>query len=202
MFDIQSTNTFRNSSKTYTIPKTQRFQVSNVSQNHSLYDIPKSNKSIHGTSLGFGERIDISYLTGKGNPGPDNYYPQPSWLKKFPMTIKNKIPDNHIQEKAKIPSPGNYNIITKSSTLPTTLKFRHNLYYDDEIKQKGHCISPQTYFPDIQCIKPNRYSSIKFTTNPRIANEMSKDQKSFPGIGQYNLPSVFDLTRKYKPCIN
>ena len=48
----------------------------------------------------------------------------------------------------------------------------------------------------------NRYKSIKFSTSQRDTTKEINSTKFNPGPGAYNLPSVFDLKRKYKSPIN
>lgn len=202
MFDNQSTNTMQNSIKTYSIPKEQRFRSLYVkAATDCFYDV-RSELGKKTTGLGYGERTDFRYVRGKGVPSPDTYTMPSTLNKRNAASIKSRIPNNELLNKARIPAPGDYNIISKNTTLPTTLKFRHGLYYDDELKLKGHCLSPQAYSPSIVFTHPSRYKEIKFSCQQRIAGEISKEQKNMPGPGQYNLPSVFDLKRKYKPSIN
>ena len=196
--ETQSSNTYRNSVKTYSIPKEERFKDYVKPATDCFYNLP-SIKSPHGAAIGFGSRIDLSAARGKGCPGPDAYNIGSTLNTKIAASLKSRLPDNSLLYKDKIPAPSNYNYQFKNTTLPTTLKFRHGLYYEDELKLKGHCISPQTYNPSILQVKQNRFKDIKFGTEQRSS---TGGKNGVPGPGQYNLPSSFDLSRKYKPCIN
>ena len=201
MYDDKSVNTFRNSNISYTIPKSERFKGNyKKGATDSFYEV-NSVMSKNSTSLGYGERTDFRFLRGKGNPSPDTYN-LGSTLNKKSTSIKSRQPDNTILYKSRIPAPGDYNIRLKETTLPTTLKFRHSLFYEDEMKLKSHCISPQAYFPKTHFTSPNRFNNIKFPTQQRNTNEIGKDLKTNPGPGYYNLPSIFDLSRRTKPAIN
>lgn len=202
MFETQSCNTLQNSIKAFSIPKGSRFKL-NIEHHDSdnLYTIP-SIKSNKGTCMGYGGRTDFTKLNGKGNPSPDTYTLPSSLNKNNAATLKFRIPDMSISNKSKIPSPGDYNILLKNTTLPTTLKFRHGLYYEDELKLKCNGVSPQTYTPNYGSVLSSRYNSVKFNIQQRVTNEVNKEIKKNPGPGYYNLPSVFDLSRKFKPCIN
>lgn len=202
MFETQSSNTFQNSIKTYSIPKSDRWKSLYAKPaNDCLYIIP-SIKSNRATGIGYGKRLDLRYIRGKGCPSPDTYSLASTLNLKNGISIKSRIPDTSIIGKSKLPCPGDYNINLKDTKLPLTLKFRHGLYYDDELKLKGHCISPQAYTPKINYTLPTRFNNIKFGTEQRIVNDVRKDLKNNPGPGCYNLPQIFDLKRKRKPPIN
>jgi hypothetical protein len=72
------------------------------------------------------------------------------------------------------------------------------------VKKKGHCISPQTYNPDMKCVSNTRYDdiSVGIGFGNRSLEKFLASKSGIPGPGQYNLPSVFDLKRKYKVSLN
>jgi len=76
-----------------------------------------------------------------------------------------------------------------------------SFFYDDDVKQHEHCISPQTYLPSTKLTENLRYTHINFGKGTRSANE-NTSVKSFPGPGTYNLPSVFDKRRKNRVPLN
>jgi hypothetical protein len=62
--------------------------------------------------------------------------------------------------------------------LPVALKSRIKFFYgkvllisDDDVKQKEHCISPQTYLPKTKLTENLRFSQVIFGIGGRSPNE-------------------------------
>ncbi len=197
--EYQSSNALQNSIKAYSIPKEERFRNFYKKGIDNFYQV--ENKIINkGTSFGFGNKTDMTSLK-HNTPSPANYN-IPSFLSKQFITLKFKH-ENHKQAKDKLlPGPANYNPTLPKDNIIATMKFRHGFFYDDDLKAKKYQISPQTYLPSSDLVFSSRYKNLKFSTSVRENINSTKDIKSKPGPGSYNLPSVFDLTRKNKPAIN
>lgn len=73
MSPFKSSNTLQNSVNSYSFPKEDRFHL-NYKKNSpdSLYSIPES-KSQRFTSQGYGNKVEMHNLTGKGAPAPNAY---------------------------------------------------------------------------------------------------------------------------------
>lgn len=67
---------------------------------------------------------------------------------------------------------------------------------------RAHTISPQTYAPSTKLNQNRRYLDIGIGLG--IGQKFSKKspQLKFPGVGDYNLPSIFDKTRRTKYPLN
>ena len=67
---------------------------------------------------------------------------------------------------SKFPGPGAYSNFGKdlkwNKDIPTTMKFRRSIFYDDDLMKSKHCISPQTYLPPTKIQENNRFSGISF----------------------------------------
>jgi len=103
------------------------------------------------------------------------------------------------------PGPGEYKILspknwTKQS--PPTLKFRHGSFFDQDVKFKGSEVSPQKYHPSLNFVKSHRYGNIGIGIGLGEKLNMKLTNTVTPGPGAYNLPSVFDKSRKLKLGIN
>jgi hypothetical protein len=99
--------------------------------------------------------------------------------------------------------------LTKGS--PVSLKSRIMFFYDEDLAKQKHCVSPQKYLPNTKPVENMRYTKIGFGVGGRSANDnisnniyllLIIDTRSIPGPGTYNLPSVFDKTRKYRVPLN
>lgn len=200
MSENHSAKSLQNSVNAQSFTKSDRFAftykkpiVDNYYQVNDLY-------SKRSTSLGYGNKIDFRFLVKNCSPSP-NTYNLPSTLRKGSVSIKGRdyMP---VSTTSSYPGPGEYPIVEKNTSLPTTLKFRHGFYYDEDYKYRGFQLSPNAYFPDDSFTVRSRYKNIKFGIEPRIANDIPKGIKMNPGPGTYDLPSVFDLSRKYKIPIN
>lgn len=196
--EFQSSHSIQNSTITYSIPKQERFKNLSKGWNDNFY-IQSQVSSKRSTTLGKGNKLDMSKLVSRNSPSPDTYNLN-STLKKNYVTIKSKFQDSSLNCKLKIPGPADYNLGIKNSTLPTTLKFRHGFFYEDEFKSKKYQISPQAYTPHDKFVLPSRYDKLKFGTESR--GSINQTKSNYPGPGYYNLPSVFDKSRKYKLAIN
>jgi len=194
----------QNSIVTWTIPKTGRFKhFYSKPLTESIYNIPEG-KEKRCTTQGYGRKYDLIPLQGRGSP-PPNRYRMLSQLEKnlqlhkgFSLTIKPPyIPSD--AEKY-VPGPGNYHVknINLTGKVPIALKSRIKYFYDEDIKQHEHCISPQTYLPSTKLTENLRYTSASFGKGIRTPNE-NVCVKSYPGPGTYNLPSVFDKRRTKVP---
>lgn len=168
-------------------------------------------KDIRATSLGYGVRKFFPVDKFKQNsPSPNVYKVEYPMIKKNPITIKGKLENLTQNSLSKIPGPGQYNINDTYNIndkdnkhyIGTSIKSRHGFFYDEDIKQKKHQVSPQKYNPSFSVTKPSRFTNIKFLKKERDTLEECKHMLKNPGPGQYYLPSIFDLKRKYKPCLN
>jgi hypothetical protein len=97
------------------------------------------------------------------------------------------------------PGPGTYNIIDKWTDRPVSICQRRNFYFDENLKS-SQAVSPQKYSPNIDVMVSKRYDKIGIGYGKRLWQSIKKD--STPGVGSYNLPSIFDRTRKMKMPIN
>lgn len=200
LWDKQSSNTYQKSIISYTIPKEERFKsYSSRSENFNFYDYKK--QSNRGASFGVGDR-SIFNLKDKAQMPSPNAYNLKSNISSIATSIKHRHEDANLLNKQKYPGPGAYNISpSKNTNFPVSLKFRHGFYYDEEIKYKKFQISPQTYNPSLKYTQQSRFSNLKFS-NLKREEMVNRVNKAFPGPGSYNLPSVFDKTKKYRPSIN
>lgn len=199
--DIQSTSSLRNSSKPISFSKEKRFKFSYKNAvTDNFYDI-QSIKSHKTTSFGYGNRVDMRYIKGKGVPSPDTYNIPNSLKTNVVPTLKSRHTDIFLSKAGNIPSPCEYNIQYKKTNLECTLKFRHGMYYESDTKMRLDNPSPQQYKPSYTFTEPNRYSNITFGSKGKSIL-ISKNTIKNPGPGSYNLPSIFDLNRKYKPSIS
>jgi hypothetical protein len=85
---------------------------------------------------------------------------------------------------------------------PVTIIPRRSLYYDDEAKQKGHTLSPQKYKPDTNIVQNKRFIDIGIGIGIGKKSWGKMTLNNIPGVGSYNLPSIFDKSRKYKYALN
>jgi hypothetical protein len=205
LWDKQSSNTFRQSTISYSFPQVVRFKTINVASvnvtNEFKMPFTKLFNTSRAASIGYGERsLFLIDKNSKNSPGPDSYNIG-SLKSKIACTIKGKLDDIISKNRNKNPGPGQYSPLNKQSALPTSLKFRHGFFYDEELKSKKYQISPQKYNPSIAAVKQSRFSSIKFSKEERLSKDKNSSFQN-PGPGYYNLPSVFDLKRKHKPSIN
>lgn len=115
----------------------------------------------------------------------------------------------------RFPGPGTYTNKDKrwNKDIQTTIKSRNTFFYDNDLKKLKHCISPQKYLPKTKLQENKRFSGITFGKGFKF-NDIKSNNFSFflslfyflylnflvpsflPGPGSYNIPSVFDKSRK------
>jgi len=54
--------------------------------------------------------------------------------------------------------------------MQTVLKSRQVIFYDDDIKNSIHCISPQTYLPSTKIQQSHRFTKVTFGLGFRSPN--------------------------------
>lgn len=201
--EFQSSNTLQNSSIWYSFPMNARWNnnKSNSSDliNTGNYVLP-SQTSTRAAGIGYGERFSNNgkqYRSVAPNSYDVGYNAK---RQRRGISIHEKLSD--FRNKANYPGPGAYNIAKKNfiQENPISIKSRPWFYYDEEMKGKN-IISPQKYFPNINCVKINRYQKIGIGYGNKLINELI-GVKNNPGPGAYNLPSQFDLNLMSKPPIN
>jgi hypothetical protein len=103
-----------------------------------------------------------------------------------------------------LPGPTDYKITSKwLKTSPITIKSRKFMYYEEDIKKRSHCISPQKYnIKDNNFMKNSRFLNIGIGIGLGYRSWSKMYSNNIPGPGQYNLPSVFDKNRKFKYALN
>jgi len=143
----------------------------------------------------------MRYIKGKGVPSPDTYNIPNSLKTNIVPTLKSRHNDIFLSKAGNIPSPSDYHINYKKTNLDCTLKFRHGMYYESDTKMRLDFPSPQQYKPLHTITEPSRYGNIKFGGKGKSILISNLNVKN-PGPGAYNLPSIFDLNRKYKPSIS
>ncbi len=76
------------------------------------------------------------------------------------------------------------------------------------MKQKNHCISPQKYFPSTKTQEIGRFDGAGIGFGERLKKSSSGKilfnllELNVPGVGSYNLPSIFDKKKRTKPPLN
>jgi len=70
------------------------------------------------------------------------------------------------------PGPGAYKplIGNWNKDMQTTLKSRQFFFYDEDIQNSKHCISPQTYLPSTKIQQSLRFTNITFGLGCRSPN--------------------------------
>jgi hypothetical protein len=68
------------------------------------------------------------------------------------------------------------------------------------MKYKGDVISPQKYTPSFKFAENKRYDNIKIGIGLGSRNKSSS--MLIPGPGAYNLPSIFDKSKRTKYPLN
>jgi len=85
------------------------------------------------------------------------------------------------------------------------------MFIDKDIQESKHCISPQKYLPNTRQEQITRFTNISFGFGPRSSSEIRGKLINInlivanlynPGPGAYNLPSVFDKSRKIRVPLN
>jgi hypothetical protein len=74
-------------------------------------------------------------------------------------------------------------------------------FYDEDVANSKHCISPQKYLPSTKMEQNWRFTKIGFGIGGRSSaskNMLILVNLNNPGPGSYNLPSVFDKKRKFR----
>jgi hypothetical protein len=79
-----------------------------------------------------------------------------------------------------------------------TITSRKNMYYDEGLSQMT-CVSPQRYSPNSKSQTNGRYAKIGIGFGSKQWGLFGLQN---PGVGQYNIPSSFDSSRKLKMPIN
>ena len=198
---FQSSNTLQNSSHIYSFPRSIRMDnKANKKLCDNIYNIPEQ-KSKRFTSLGYGQRGNLSSNLGK-LPSPQSYKIENLFdyniKHKKGITILGKPNESMIKER--VPGVGSYEPknLDKYGNVPIALKFRHGFYYDDEMKMKKATVSMQRYSPKFNYIKINRYKGAGIGYGQRYSLSTEKG----PGPGEYKIPRIFERGVKKDLVIN
>lgn len=84
--------------------------------------------------------------------------------------------------------------------IKVKLKSRHGFFYDEDLKKKQFCVSPQLYHINYRQTSNLRFSQLSFGKGTK--HHYLDSRKSYPGPGSYNLPSIFDKSLRTKPALN
>ena len=200
MSEYHSSSSLQNSSKTFSFPKSKRFDFNNSLYNHNVFnnDIP-SLKSQRATSFGYGNKMSfISKSTSEDvSVGKYDVLKQINankQKKKFSFGKRFVTPD----QRRLVPGVGSYNVNNdrKFKMIQIQITPRRCLFYEEDIKKSIKGVSPVTYKPRYNYVKNNRYKDVSFGNSERPKVEkMDID----PGPGFYELPTAFG---KYKLPIN
>jgi hypothetical protein len=100
------------------------------------------------------------------------------------------------------PGPQDYQQVQSNwkKSYPTTFKFRHGFYYDEIIKHSS-LSSKQYNIRENKLPYRTRFENIGIGIGLGNRLNFSKNDNT-PGPGNYNLPSIFDKTKKTKYALN
>lgn len=106
-------------------------------------------------------------------------------------------------EKMHFPGPSDYNkSLEWKKQSPCTLKFRKSFFYEDESKQL-HNVSPMKYLPQRTFTEKTRFKNFGIGIGyGKRSQDQYNSMKNIPGVGNYNLPSLFDKRIQGKYPIN
>lgn len=204
--EFQSSNTLRNSKHNVIFNKSIRFFKPKCEEKSTkFYNIP-SLISKRSAGIGYGKRSALVPLFK--TPAPGQYEHQSSidekLLKRKGVTIAIKTKQGSFHQGNEVPGPGAYspnNIWYKPRNAPNLIS-RKGFYYDEYCKGKEG-LSPQTYKLNYSQIDGGRYKKIKIGG---IGHGEPKfkllDSSMYPGVGSYNLPSIFDKTKSRINALN
>lgn len=90
-----------------------------------------------------------------------------------------------------VPGPGRYNVnLSWKKQNPINMTSRQFYFFYDCIKNRS-TVSPQRYYINYDSTENARYRKVGFGIGDKNSNYYSIT----PGVGSYNLPSRFDMTR-------
>lgn len=198
---FESSNTLQNSIHNVVFSKEKRFSKSMISSENSEFYCPPPLKSARAAGIGIGNKKD--FLPLLKTPSPCDY----KIMSCFDINIKkNKgitMTSRHEEGKNKqkdFPGPGLYfkkfNWLNKIKG--TTMISRRGLYYDQIVKGRSS-VSPQSYKLNYSLIENNRFKLLKIGG---MGHEKLSSSNKTPGVGTYNLPSCFDISKKRTYALN
>ena len=161
-----------------------------------------STKNSRAAGIGFGQR----FLAEKyRSPSPSEYFIKTQFEENLDKnkgaSMKGRLPYK-IDTSRKLPGPADY-----SKDVPWvnenqfSIRQRRGFYYDEELKEKT-CISPEKYSPMMKLISNKRFIDIGIGIGYGTKCFDKIFASSTPGVGSYDLPSVFDKTRKFTYSLN
>jgi hypothetical protein len=203
--EYQSSSTLQNSVCKYTIQKSPRFKNSS-DNHHGLYIVPSDLGTGRKAGFGFGTRqFPKENKMARNSPSPSHYKLQSfvdKVLKNSGLKIGERLPDKvyyyNVKKAFNNPGPGMYDVKTPNNLhRAASLTFRKGMYYDEGMKEKNS-VSPQKYNPNTKPIENGRFSKVGIGIGEKRWNLIGKN----PGVGEYDIPSSFDKSRKLKMPIN
>lgn len=204
MSTFQSHNTFQNSSYMYSFSKDRRFPKLKSVGSDCMYLLP-SIRNKRAAGFGIGDRPSVTKIHGKDCPSPDTYKIKTIFdfnvsHKKGPKLLyRFNLPSNN----QKIPGPGAYKSNGKELKIdiPVTIKSRNGIYYEQELRERAHCVSMQKYKPLYTLQINTRFKNIGLGIGNR-GNFFPTYTKGFPGPGTYNIKGSFETGIHKKSPIN
>lgn len=204
-----SASTLQHSSVSYKFPQANRFPPIKNTSGNSLYSPSPTSLSSKGTSLGFGNRIDLSEYGNKDarmNPSPDRYSLKSdfdkghkkgrsfgipySYYQKVYLPGSREIP---LQVTKELPGPGSYTIekpvlegMNKLTLMPKGKMFNEGKATDSP--------SINRYTPSTEFVLPARFKNISFGVGDRY--DFTKVFNDYPGPGSYTPAPI--LTERYR----
>ena len=166
MSEYQSSNTLLNSTKSITIPKENRFKF--LYRKAECDNIFKLNSCLsnRSTSQGFANKLDFT-KSAKKTPAPNTYNLSSSFF-----FNKNKAPSLRLKLPVKFDTPnpgvGEYNLTQpheekeQREKIRISIKSRQFFFYDDDLKKKQFCVSPQAYYINDTQVQNSRFSNVSF----------------------------------------
>ena len=199
---FQSAFSLQNSSKAVSFTKSDRFKlVYRKPESDSIFSF-NSTLNKRFTTQGYSSKWDL--VNRKNVPGPKYNLSGSSFFNKNKATsIGKKIPTRY---ETFTPGVGEYDVLRnmeeskERERIKVAIKGRHGFFYDDDLKMKKFCVSPQNYLVNYKPVFNLRYTKVSFGKGEKF--DYIDSRKSYPGPGSYNLPSVFDKSRKSKPALN
>lgn len=194
MSEFQSATSLQNSTLNFSFSKTKRFQTPKANTKGLFYNLP-SMRSTRAASIGYGKRKDFRAQESDSTVSPNAYhvdkYHEMNEKRKH-LTIRKRVPP--LQDTSRNnPGPGEYNIVHSSfmKDYPILIRSRRVFYYSNDIKNSNPSVSPQSYRPKLETVQETRFNKIGIGYGNKIL-PYNKDALKNPGVGTYNLHSIFD----------
>lgn len=147
-----------------------------------LYDITTKGTKRLGPLIGYGKKSDFSITTTRDYPSPLTYFiksPIEKNLKEhYGPTMRLKFQEKKNDET---PGPGSYHIKIPKNLNTTDVRSRLMFFYDIDMKNTEHCISPQKYYPTMVTQENGRHKTPSFG----LAQKFMKDTSIFMFSNEY-----------------